>query len=379
MLTPSNCSNHHLSRTFGGPFVAMFLLASLTLADPPPSSEPSLRSGERWVHQYKNGDGQVPDGENDSEDDTAAFLQALQDGPGVVRVPRGTFYCSEITVPSGVTLMGEGPATILRGPNNKPIVSQKSLDNWQIRDLSFAGNAGGDWHSRQDEKQAAISVFDCRAFSISDVTAVDFNGAAIQLEKTMLTLDDRYPTSRSHLHRITVERSFIGIRFDTRAEYINATHLSCSFNVVGCAIHAGNVQIAASGFNNNVDGMVIEDKQNGSHGCITGCILNHNDRFALHCKNVTNGMAIDGCAFFYGAIKIEKCVGVNLTSGMISCTVDAKDNTLANRVSGNFVIENPPGYTFEFSPQILVEGNFDAKGSWQHNRAVSAPATNATP
>lgn len=362
-----------------GLFLVIILLTSLAMADPPPSSHQSLRSGERWVHQYMNGDGKVPDGEDDSDDDTSAFLQALQDGPGVVRVPRGTFYCSEITVPAGVTLMGEGTATILRARNNRPIVSQKNVDNWQIRDLSFMGNASGDWHLRRDEGETAITVFDCRAFSISDVTAVDFNGAAIQLEKTMLTMEHRYPTSRSHLHRITAERSYIGIRFDTRAEYINATNLSCSFNVVGCAIHAGNVQIAASGFNNNVDGMLIEDKQNGSHGCITGCILNHNDRFALQCKNVTNGMAIDGCAFFYGAIKIENCVGVNLTSGMISCAVDAKDNTRANRIAGNFVIENPPGYTFAFSPQTLVEGNFDGQGSWQHNRAVSVPAPNATP
>ncbi len=371
--------HRHLTRIYVGALVAVFLLSSRSLADPRSASEPLSRHGKRWVHQYQNADGQVPDGEDDEEDDTQAFIQALQDGPGVVQVPSGTFYCSEISIPAGVTLTGEGPATILRSRNHKPIISQKGVDNWTIRDLSFVGSASGDWHLRRDEGESAISVFDCRAFSISGVAARDFNGAAIQLEKTMVKLERRYPTSRAHLHQITVEGSYIGVRFDTRAEYINASHLNCSFNVLGCAIHAGNVQIAASGFSNNVDGMLIEDKENGSHGCVTGCILNHNDRFALHCKNVTNSMAIDGCALFYGAIKLEKCVGVNLTSGMISCTVDAKDNTLANRIAGNFVIEDPPGYKFEFSPETIVEGNFDRQGNWQHNQAGRAAPSNAKP
>ena len=157
------------------------------------------------------------------------------------------------------------------------------------------------------------------------------------------------------------------MRFDFRAEYINATHLSCQFNVVGCAIHSGNVQIAASGFNSNKDGLLIEDKHNGSHGCITGCILNHNERYALRDREIKNAMAIEGCAFFYGAIALENCVGVNITSGMIACSLDTLRNSKSNRIAGNFVIEDPPGYTFQFSPSTIVEDNFDADGSWNHN------------
>jgi len=342
----------------------MLLGASPAPAVSPPTEPP----GERWVHHYLNDDGQAPDGQDDADDDTAAFQRALQDGPGIVRAPRGTFYVSEVSVPSGVTLAGEGPATILRPRGAKPVISQRGLDGWQIRDLTFVGTASGDWHERTDAGESAVAVFDCREFTLADIAARDFNGAAIQLEKTMISLERRYPTSRSHLHRITADRNYIGVRFDRRAEYVNASHLSCSFNVVGCAIHAGNVQIAASGFNNNVDGVLIEDKENGSHGCITGCILNHNDRYALHCKNVAHGMAVDGCAFFYGGIKLQNCVGVNLSSGMISCAIDAKDNALANRIAGNYVIGSPPDQQFEFAPQTVVEGNFDRQGPWPLNR-----------
>ena len=71
--------------------------------------------------------------------------------------------------------------------------------------------------------------------------------------------------------------------------------------------------------------------------------------------------------FFYSEIKLEKCVGANITSGMISCSVDTRDNDRSNRIAGNFMIENPPEYSFDFPGATIVEDNFDAAGSWARN------------
>jgi hypothetical protein len=33
-------------------------------------------------------------------------------------------------------------------------------------------------------------------------------------------------------------------------------------------------------------GISIEDKENGSHGAISNCLVNHNHKLALHCRDV---------------------------------------------------------------------------------------------
>ena len=347
-------------------FVATGLLV-IGLGNEVWASEPENVSAVRHASDYANADGRAPDGLDNGFDDTEAIQRALNAGPGLVQLGPGVYRCSGVTVPSRVTLAGRGLATTVRSSGGAQIVAQSKLGEWSIRDLVFDGGAEGDWHTRKDHGQSAIVVDDCREFTLDGITVRNFHGAGIQLKQTILEFHDGYPNSRSHLHRITATNNYIGVRFDFRAEYIHATHLSCQFNVIGCVIHSGNVQIAASGFNGNTDGMLIEDKKNGSHGCVTGCILNHNERYALQCRGVRNGMAITGCAFFYGAIKLEKCVGVNITSGMISCSIDTRDNDRSNRIAGNFVIENPPGYSFDFSGATIVEDNFDAAGSWARN------------
>lgn len=323
--------------------------------------------GVRHVKDYLNADGRGPDGLDNGRDDSVAVQRALQAGPGIVRLGPGVYRFSNVEIPSHVTLAGSGQGTTVRSSGGKRIIHQTQVDEWTVRDLLFDGEAKGDWRNRTDQGRSAIAVDDCREFNLVGLTVRNFDGAGIQMTQTILEFHNSLPNSRTHLQRITASENYIGVRFDRRAEYMNATHLSCQFNVVGCVIHSGNVQIAASGFNSNVDGLVIEDKKNGSHGCITGCILNHNERYALLCRNVENAMVIEGCAIFYGTIKLEDSVGVNISSGMIGCSVDARHNTKANRIAGNFVIENPPGYTFEFSPSSIVADNFDADGLWRHN------------
>ena len=85
---------------------------------------------------------------------------------------------------------------------------------------------------------------------------------------------------------------------------------------------------------------------------------------ALQASGVKNGMAINNCCFFYGRIELDQCAGVNLTSGIIGCSVTTKGPE-SNRIAGNYIM--PEKQKFEFAPATLVRDNFTKQGSWEKN------------
>lgn len=317
---------------------------------------------ERKLSDYPNDDGRPPDGQDSKRDDTAALRKALGAGPGVVRIGPGFYRFGDVTIPSDVTLAGAGAATVIRPNGAGRIFVQQAAHDWSIRDLVCDGETQGKWQTRTDAGQTAIFSEQCSSFEIARVTLRNFNGPALHLMRTNFAQSSF--SNGGTLDRVTATGNHTGISFDVRAEYIIATRLNCSHNVTGCVIHAGNTNISASNFGPNIDGLVIVDKENGSHGSISNCLMNHNSRFALRAQAVRNGMAINNCCFFYGAIELVDCVGVNITSGIIGCSVTTKGEP-ANRIAGNLVI--PKGFKYEFAPATLVMDNFVKEGPWERN------------
>lgn len=317
----------------------------------------------RQLSSYTNDDGTVPNGLDDGRDDTTALRKALAAGPGVVYVGPGFYRWGDVSVPAGVAVVGAGRGTIVRSSGPARIFVQQRVSDWAIRDMVLDGEAQGDWHERKDTGRCGIFVSGCWGYEIVGVTLRNFDGAGLQLAYT--DLQNAGHSDGGNLERICASGNYVGIRFDTRAEYLNATELSCFHNVIGCVIHAGNVKIAASNFGDNIDGIVIQDKENGSHGAISNCLVNHNERYGLLCRNARNGMAIDGCCFFYGAILLQECAGINITSGLIGCTLKAVGEG-ANRIAGNHIVHMDT-FQYEIAPATIVEGNFTDKGPWEHN------------
>ena len=314
----------------------------------------------RQLGDYTNQDGTAPEGEDNDRDDTVALRKALDAGPGIVYVGPGHYRWGNVTVPSGVSVVGARGATVVRSSGPKCIFVQKGPE-WTIRDLVLDGETAGDWRKRKDDGRSGIFAARCRHFEIVGVTVRNFNGAGIQLTHTAVgTFFDA-----GKLERITATGNYVGIRFDERAEYITAAQLSCNHNVAGCVIHAGNISIHNSNFSDNTDGLVIEDKDNGSHGTISGCLMNHNARYALLARDIRNGMTINGCCFFYGSIRLENSVGVQISSGLISCPIEAI-GAGSNRIAENYII--PRKWQFRFSPSTIVIDNFTENGSWDKNR-----------
>ena len=332
--------------------------------------EPNLAFGEgttplnaRLLSDFTNDNGSKPDGKDNENDDTSAFRKSLAVGPGKVYVGPGYYRCSEVTIPAHVSIIGAGNATVIRPLGTKSVFVQDNVTDWSIRDLKIDGQAKGPWKNRKDEGQSGILIQRCSGFTLSGINVTNFSGAGVQISHTLGSIDGW--ASRANMDTITATGNYVGVRFDKRAEYINATKFSCQNNVVGCVIHAGNVKLTASNLTSNRDGLHIEDKENGSHGAISNCLFNHNDRNALCARNVANGMAITNSCFFYGRILIENSVGVNIDSGQISCSVSVSGKGV-NRIAGNYVI--PENWEFTFTPTTIVKDNFTAEGPWRQNQ-----------
>ena len=334
-----------------GLFAAIGLIVSSSFTVPA-----SLRAdtAERFLHDYTNADGSRPDGADTRRDDTTALQKALADGPGVVRVGRGHYRWGDVLVPESVTIQGMGKATIVRSNGATSIFRQVNVADWALRDLVLDGEATGDWRKRKDDGKAGLFSEKCRSYEVAGVTARNFEGAGFQLTRSQ-------GTDGGRLERLAATGCYAGVRFDIRGEYITATQLNCRNNVVGCIIHAGNTNISTSNFCDNTDGMLIEDKENGSHGAISNCLFNHNERYALWTRKVENGMAISNCCFFYGTLRVEESAGVNVTSSQLSCSVHA-EGAATNRFAGNYII--PLEWKFAFGPKDLVESNYTKEGPW---------------
>lgn len=316
---------------------------------------------ERNLSDFHSADGRSPDGKDSRDDDSEALCRAIAAGPGIVRIGPGWYRFGDIAVPRGVTVVGAGPGTIVRSNGSSQIFRQTGLSQWRICDLVLDGENTGDWHGRKDQGRHGIMVEKCFGFEISGVTVQRFDGPAIEICSTDLGPSGGAFCDGGVLDRITAKQNLIGIRFNKRAEYIHATRLTCYQNTTGAVIHGGNIKLGDSNFCSNVDGLLIEDKENGSHGAIANCLFNHNERNALWAKNVAYGMTFSNNCFFYGQIVIEDSVGVNIQGGQISCSVLVSGKGV-NRVADNYVI--PEAFRFTFTPATIVQNNFTATGPW---------------
>ena len=315
---------------------------------------------DRWLSAFTNDDGSRPDGNVSTRDDSSAMNTALTAGPGIVHIGPGHYRLSDVSIPDGVTVVGTGTATILHAAGSKPVFHQKGLSGWRLRDVTVQGEATGPWQQRTDLGAHGIVIEGCFNYEVSGVQIKDFAGVGLQIARTNIQTSGF--TNGGIISAIATTGNHTGVRFDTRGEYVTASQLMCHYNVIGVTIHAGNTNIANSNIGSNTDGILIVDHENGSHGSLTGCLVNHNERYAILARNVDNAMAISNCCFFYGTIHLEDCEGINVTSSLLGCNVTTAGK-LPNRFAGNHV--SGEGQKFEFAPATILEGNFSKTGPWE--------------
>ena len=276
-------------------------------------------------------------------------------------IDAGIFRFGEITIPAGVTLVGAGKATIIRRPReSKRVFVQEGVSDWRLRDVTLNGETPmADPSRRTDAGEYGLIASRCTGFEISGVTVNNFNGVGIQLSHTAPSPYCHWATA-SHIFNVSTGGNYVGMKFDTRSEYINVSMLTSQGNFYGCIIHGGNVKIANSNFTHNNIGMLIEDHENGSHGAISNCLINHNISAALKANRVGYGMTIDNCCFFTGGIEVRDSQGVSITDSIVSCGVEFSGNK-ANMFSNNYIVLSD-GEKHTFAPSTILKDNYTDKG-----------------
>jgi hypothetical protein len=251
-------------------------------------------------------------------DDTPAFAQALAAGPGVVFIPAGHFRVQGICVPPGVTLQGSGMGTVLLPAGPGPVILQDNVHSFTIKDLSIQSSP----HVAPCEPSSAhshgILIKRCYAYRVTGVTVRGFGFAGIEITRTPLSLAQAAFCDGGMLSQITSSDNAIGVLFNTRGEYTVLSDSSLLRNQIGTVIHAGNCRLSACSICGNHDGVWIIDHENGSHGVITGSLINHNTRYALLARDMPNGMLITSCCFFYGQILAQRTKGLVISN----CEID---------------------------------------------------------
>ena len=316
----------------------------------------------RNLRDFPNADGKPPDGLDNGVDDTAAMRAALAAGPGVVRIGPGHYRLGDVTIPADVTVKGTGRGTVIHKGGATTIFRQDKGNGWILRDMVLDGGAEGDWKERKDLGETGVLVASSIGWEISGLVVRNVSGAGVQMKWAYSSSPWK---TNGTIMNVQAMGSYVGLRFDERSEYINASALGCWENVIGCVIHGGNIKITNSNFNSNLTGIFIEDKDNGSHGSITNCLVNHNVEYSLRCASVVNGMSVDACCFFSGTMLIENCQGVSVTSGIISCPVKVAGKGV-NRIAGNYVISG--SLTRQSPESAIVQDNFTAGGPWEMNQ-----------
>ncbi|MCC6683043.1 MAG: hypothetical protein IT445_19265 [Phycisphaeraceae bacterium] len=273
-------------------------------------------------------------------------------------------------MPAGVSLVGCGPATvILASDPHRPVFDQQSVGDWSIRHLKIDGSATQPWQQRQDQQHCGLRIRDCWGYHVADIDAVAFAGSAIHIDHTRLGNDGAAFCDGGVVERVRCRNNHTGIHFDERGEYVGLFECRIFHNRIGCLIQAGNVRLNSTNICNNFDGVVIDDKENGSHGVMAHCLLNHNEHLALHARGVRNGMIIADSCLYGGGVRVEDSRGVHLANCQIDGPITIRGGG-ANALTANYIIADyGDHHVYELSTATQVQANFTQSGPWRMNRS----------
>ena len=147
------------------------------------------------------------DGQSDDTLAIQAAVDQAQKVDGIVHIPKGNYLVGSIELPSGVTVYGDGPSTVMllrNQPNSrkvqtpghmflpKDMQSVASVENVIIRDMSLMGNS-----SAQNSGQPmpgsgglhGIAILGGKKWTVQRVIVQDFDGDGIYLGRNLNKAD----------------------------------------------------------------------------------------------------------------------------------------------------------------------------------------------
>ena len=146
-----------------------------------------------------------------------------------------------------------------------------------------------------------------------------------------------------------------GIFADTRCEYMTISNCVLCQCSTAIKIKGGNILTTGCQMTDGSIGMEILDGQNGGHGVISGCQINHNTE-SIKMINVPNGYTITGSNIFYGKLTVDNCGSQIVLSGnTLACEVGITNSVVV--ANGNTFHESNFSAITDESSTIRTVGN----------------------
>ena len=146
-----------------------------------------------------------------------------------------------------------------------------------------------------------------------------------------------------------------GIFADTRCEYMTISNCVLCQCSTAIKIKGGNILTTGCQMTDSSIGMEILDGQNGGHGVVSGCQINHNTE-SIKMVNVPNGYTMTGNNIFYGKLTIDNCGSQIVLSGnTLACEVGITNSVVV--ANGNTFHESNFSAITDESSTIRTVGN----------------------
>ena len=271
--------------------------------------------------------------------DRTAEIQAMLNSTGVCHLGAGRFVVSGIDIPNYASLIGSGIRTVII--LNSSVTSgyavklntQSSISNMRINGGTPAPTLSSEVGTRhgiifQGTKVSGQSGGETRKKSTIDHCIIsNFTGGGITCTGTGVDID-----SNMLISNCFVDHCGAGLNIAYYSEFhriSNCSFIQCWY---GCIDNGGNNNFSNCDFSGNKIGILIDNSTyqspNSSHGTFSGCSVNHsysdagviNEGTAIKLLRADKGEIFSGIQIFYGAIVIDKSVGIRF----VGCNLGRK-------------------------------------------------------
>ena len=258
------------------------------------------------------------DGKND---DTQAFIKALGTGKAIF-IGGSVKITSTLNINSCPTIYGNG--TIITDIDTTLLNINK--EGFVLEGITL---------KHEDKKVSSIGIYvnGKNRIKISNVTIDGFD-IGIKTGRKITPYDQGIIVNSNIINCNT------GLHFMERSEYFTVGNCNINSNEIGLDIIGGNININGCNITSNkTNAIIIGNGDNGGHGVITGCQINHNGEIVLN--NVPNGYTITGNNIFDSNITIQ-----NNTAGDIILDGNTLSCRLTFRNASAIVSNNSYGALF---------------------------------
>ena len=146
-----------------------------------------------------------------------------------------------------------------------------------------------------------------------------------------------------------------GIFADTRCEYMTISNCVLCQCSTAIKIKGGNILTTGCQMTDGSIGVHILDGENGGHGVISGCQINHNTE-SVKMINVPNGYTITGSNIFYGKLTVDNCGSQIVLSGnTLACEMAITNSVVV--ATGNTFHESNFSAETDASSVVRTSGN----------------------